>query len=233
MGVIFIIIGIFICTAILSYIGISASAKPPKTRKEIKTIKTGSIFICFIAVVLAILQGYCTHQQQTQADEEKRVSNQTISNLEKHVLNLEETTVKLNEENQKALKAFADDMDARSRLISSSPDFDLKKRAMLLSRNILEFSAERRANDPSRIFSSNDSREDFFEKVNRMTEYSNQTKSLFFNKFANDWESTVREMRSRGVKFDYFDQSAQSTAVNYLSMEHNAIQLGTLASQMK
>ncbi len=204
---IFISVLLAFSTAVLAATGIYASVGEQKTKKQKLRIWICTGFFALLGMFLVFLQSSMASDQQAR-----------------------------NEKAQKDLKESFDkgleEMNAQQSLINSSPDFDLKKKAMLLSREMLQFTLEREAGEDRSDFFSNQTRETFNERVYKETAYSQQTKMKFIQKFSIRWESIIKELITRKINIGYLDQSGQSVATNRLSIQRSAIELGAIAVQI-
>ena len=205
-------IGLGICTLILTLFGILASVKPPKTRKGSRNILICSVIFGLIGLFLVIFQSIRASQQQKAL--EQAITRQN----------------NLYDENQKILKQSLDDMNAQLSLVNSSSEIDLKKRAIILARDILQFAYESQRDDPSKT--DWNSGLDFNAKVVRSLAYSDQRRNEFLQRFALRYETVVKEMKERGVNTGSLFNDVQVTATNTLGMQSDAIQLQVLASQI-
>lgn len=203
-----------IATIGLAMLGIWASVYPSKGEKA-KKIIVYSISVGFVAICLIFWQSYRAYTQRVALDQIAAEQN------------------KQNLANQEATKKELKDVNAQLVLLSNSPNIELEKRAITLSRDILEFVLERKAKDTSRDYISISNQEDWNERGKKSASYSKETQIQFLEKFAIQWDSVTKEMKARGVYIDNFDYSAQVTSTNILTMESNAIKMGALAIQMQ
>jgi hypothetical protein len=202
-----------ICTLTLAILGIYASVRPPQTMRGSRNILKCSIIFGLIGLICVVWQSIRANNQQAKLEQAVQEQN------------------RLSQEHQKILKKSLDDMNAQLTLVNNSPDFDLRKRALLLPKDILQFLIERRAGEPPLTYPSGENQEEMYEKEEKRSAYSNQTQIQFLEKFAVRWEATLKELRTRGINISYLE-SAQFASTNRLSIENSAIKLGALALQI-
>ncbi len=143
--------------------------------------------------------------------------------LEELVKNLNQK----NEEYQKATDIELKKVNAHLALFNNSPNVDLKKRALLLSRDILQFVTESRRNEPQFSYNSN---QDFKQVQEASSAYHTKRRSDFVERFGTPYQEIIAGLKKRGAIVDYTD-NISFVQTNYFGMEEASRRLIELANQ--
>jgi hypothetical protein len=201
---------------LLTLIGILASIAPPQNKKERWIMVLFSFVFGIVTVVCLVIQS--------------QRSNQQMQALEKAL----STQYKQNEDRERFWKERMGEVGNQLSLVSDSPDIDLRKRALALSKEILQFEAERDAGKPEnrRVLSDGDSMEQWEKRRELSKQYEQETRSLFTYKFGIRWRTIIKELKSKGIYTDEVPDTIEGVTFTMHGIDDYATRLGEIALHM-